>query len=139
MLNWLLRNVIVKLIAYPVRRRLRAFEQMTLHTDKVQLDLLRRILSHQASTAFGKDHRFSTIRTLDDYRRIVPVKGYEYVEPYMKRVLKGETSALLADKKIHMFAMTSGTTATRKFIPVTDQYLADYRRGWHLWGLQIYR
>jgi hypothetical protein len=57
----------------------------------------------------------------------------------MKRVLKGETSALLADKKIHMFAMTSGTTATRKFIPVTDQYLADYRRGWHLWGLQIYR
>jgi hypothetical protein len=38
-----------------------------------------------------------------------------------------------------MFAMTSGTTATRKFIPVTDQYLADYKRGWNLWGIQVYR
>ena len=54
-------------------------------------------------------------------------------------MLKGETSALLTDKKIHMFAMTSGTTATRKYIPVTDQYLADYRRGWNIWGLKVFR
>ena len=35
-----------------------------------------------------------------------------------------------------MFAMTSGTTAARKFIPVTPQYLADYSRGWNIWGLR---
>ena len=38
-----------------------------------------------------------------------------------------------------MFALTSGTTAARKYIPVTPQYLADYRRGWHIWGLKTYR
>ena len=38
-----------------------------------------------------------------------------------------------------MFALTSGTTATRKFIPVTDQYLADYKRGWNIWGLKVFR
>ena len=38
-----------------------------------------------------------------------------------------------------MFALTSGTTATRKFIPVTPQYLADYRRGWNIWGLKVFR
>jgi hypothetical protein len=37
-----------------------------------------------------------------------------------------------------MFALTSGTTATRKYIPVTPQYLADYRRGWNIWGLRAY-
>jgi hypothetical protein len=37
-----------------------------------------------------------------------------------------------------MFALTSGTTAARKYIPVTDQYLADYRRGWNIWGLKAY-
>jgi hypothetical protein len=37
-----------------------------------------------------------------------------------------------------MFALTSGTTAMRKYIPVTPQYLADYRRGWNLWGLRAY-
>ena len=38
-----------------------------------------------------------------------------------------------------MFALTSGTTATRKYIPVTPQYLADYRRGWNIWGLKVFR
>lgn len=139
MLQWLLRNVILKIIAVPIRRRLVAFEKATETPEQVQLELLRRILSRQAATAFGKDHKFSTIKTLDDFRKVVPVRGYEYVEPYLQRVLKGETSALLADKKIHMFAMTSGTTASRKYIPVTDQYLADYRRGWNIWGLKVFR
>ena len=38
-----------------------------------------------------------------------------------------------------MFALTSGTTAARKYIPVTTQYLADYRRGWNIWGLKVFR
>ena len=38
-----------------------------------------------------------------------------------------------------MFALTSGTTASRKYIPVTSRYLADYRRGWNLWGLRVFR
>ena len=139
MLNWLLRNVVLKIVAVSVRRRLAAFQQATKEPEKVQLDLLRRILAFQASTAFGKDHHFSTVGSVGDYRKIIPVRGYDYVEPYMQRVLKGETNALLADKKIHMFAMTSGTTASRKYIPVTDQYLADYKRSWNLWGLQVYR
>ena len=32
--------------------------------------------------------------------------------------------------RVLMFALTSGTTASRKLIPVTDAYLAAYRRGW---------
>ena len=139
MFNWFLRNVLGKIAAVAVRRRLSAFEDATRNPQKVQHDLLLRILAHQAGTAFGKDHHFSTIRSIADFRKIIPVRGYDYVEPYMQRVLKGETSALLADKKIHMFAMTSGTTASRKYIPVTDQYLADYKRGWNIWGLKVYR
>ncbi len=38
-----------------------------------------------------------------------------------------------------MFALTSGTTASRKLIPVTDAYLAAYRRGWNMWGVKMYR
>jgi hypothetical protein len=76
---------------------------------------------------------------LADYRRHLPVAGYDYFEPYIKRVCRGELRALLADHCVHMFALTSGTTAARKFIPVTDQYLADYRRGWNIWGLRVFR
>jgi hypothetical protein len=139
MFNWLLRNVFLKIAAVPIRRRLVAFEEATKNPELIQQELLRRILAKQADTAFGKDHRFSTMHTFDDFRKIIPVRGYEYVEPYLQRVRKGEINALLSDQKIHMFAMTSGTTATRKYIPVTDQYLADYKRGWNIWGLKVFR
>jgi hypothetical protein len=38
---------------------------------------------------------------------------------------------------VHIFAMTSGTTAARKYIPVAPHYLHDYRRGWNIWGIRI--
>jgi hypothetical protein len=139
MLNWLLRNVILKIVAIPHRRRLAAFLEATHHPRQVQEELLRAIVARQTNTAFGRDHHFHDIRSSADFRKNLAVRGYDYIEPYMQRVLRGETSALLADRKIHMFAMTSGTTASRKYIPVTDQYLADYKRGWNLWGLKVFR
>lgn len=128
-----------RLIAAPVRRQLAAFEAATLRPRDVQEALLRDLLTFQANTAFGRDHRFADARTVADFRRRVPVAGYDYVEPYIDRVRRGETNALLADARVHMFALTSGTTASRKYIPVTPQYLADYRRGWNIWGLKIFR
>jgi hypothetical protein len=54
-------------------------------------------------------------------------------------VKKGETDALIAGDRVLMFALTSGTTAARKLIPVTTRYLADYRRGWNMWGVRAYQ
>jgi hypothetical protein len=128
-----------KVIAWPIRRRLRAFDLAVESPEAVQQELLRSILRHQADTQFGRDHYFADIRSLAEFRRNVPVAPYEYVEPYIERVKRGDTRALLSDPAVLMFALTSGTTAARKFIPVTHRYLADYRRGWNLWGLRALR
>ena len=40
---------------------------------------------------------------------------------------------------MRLFALTSGTTAARKFIPITDRYLADLKRAWTMWGVRAYR
>ncbi|MCI0641093.1 MAG: GH3 auxin-responsive promoter family protein [Gemmataceae bacterium] len=139
MWTWFLRKVLGRIVALPIRRRLNAFLQAT-HTPQVlQEALLRRILSRQAQTEFGRNHHFDQIRSVADFRRQLPVAGYESFEPYIRRHMRGEHNVLVADRKIHMFALTSGTTASRKFIPVTSDYLADYRRGWNLWGLKVYR
>ena len=137
--SFLLRKVVLKLIARPIRRRLAQFEAATQLPREVQEALLRGILAHQTATAFGRDHRFDAIRSVADFRRQLPVASYEYFEPYIARVRRGETTALLADPRVYMFALTSGTTAVRKFIPVTQQYLDDYRRGWNIWGLKVFR
>lgn len=128
-----------RLISYPVRRQLRLFEAACQEPEAVQTERLLAILRKQTSTAFGRDHKFASVSAVADYRKRVPVAPYEYVAPYIERVTKGETNALLADRRVRLFALTSGTTASRKLIPVTDEYLAAYRRGWNMWGLKMYR
>jgi hypothetical protein len=139
MLKRLLLPIAGKLLKYILRRQVTAFEAATHQPQAVQEALRQRFLAYHADTDFGRAHHFRSIRTLDDFRRHLPVAGYDYYEPYVARVRRGEFQALLADRVVHMFALTSGTTASRKFIPVTPQYLADYRRGWQIWGLLAYR
>jgi hypothetical protein len=137
-MRFLLRMV-AKVVRRPVMRHLRAFEEATRRPREVQEAVRRRILTRHADTAFGRDHGFRHLRTVEDFRRQLPVAGYEYFEPYIARVRRGETAALLADDDpLLMFALTSGTTSARKFIPVTQQYLDDYRRTWSIWGLKAY-
>src|SRR5436190_2614027 len=114
-----LRYVVGKILARPVRWQLNRFEAATQEPQRVQEALLRRILTQNAATIFGREHGFATIRTADDFRRQVPVADYDAFEPYIARMRKGERNVLVADTRLHMFALTSGTTAARKFIPVT--------------------
>lgn len=139
MLTRFLLKMIGKVVRRPVLRHLAAFEAATHRPREIQEALLRRIIAFQTDTDFGREHGFHSIRTIEDFRRQLPVAPYEYFEPYIARVRRGELRALLADPCVHMFALTSGTTAARKFIPVTPQYLADYRRGWNIWGMRIFR
>lgn len=128
-----------RLVSYPTLRKLRRFGGACENPEAVQTDLLLSILRNQQNTAFGRDHKFATVSAVADYRKNVPVAPYEYVAPYIDRVTKGETNALLSARRVHLFALTSGTTASRKLIPVTDDYLAAYKRGWNMWGLKMYR
>lgn len=128
-----------RLLTYPVRRRLREFEAMCERPEEVQAARLQQIIRKQTNTGFGSDHGFQSIRSLDDYRNQVPIAPYEYVAPYIDKVQAGDTRALLADARVHMFALTSGTTASRKLIPVTQDYLNAYKRGWNMWGVRMYR
>jgi GH3 auxin-responsive promoter len=125
-----------KAVARPLYRKFAVFETACQQPQAAQEDLLRRILGFHADTAFGRDHGFAQVRTVAHYRHQVPLAPYEHFEPYIRRVMQGETQALLADPRVLMFALTSGTTAARKHVPITQQYLDDYRRGWELWGLR---
>lgn len=125
-----------KVVGFPSRVKLWQFAAACRRPRETQQQLLMQILARQADTDFGREHGFNTIRTLADYRRQLPIRGYDGFEPYLARVRRGETRALLADERVLMFALTSGTTAARKTIPITERYLADYRRGWNRWGLR---
>lgn len=125
-----------RLLARPLLRQVRRFERHCLRPEVVQRELLLKIVRHHASTGFGHDHGFDRIASVEDFRRHVSLGPYERLAPYIDRVARGETNALLNAPKVLMFALTSGTTAARKLIPITDQYLVDYKRGWQMWGVR---
>ena len=124
---------------YPLYRRQLRFVRACADPEIVQRELLLSVVRRQAPTGFGRDHGFGSVRTVADYRKQVPIAPYERLEPYIRRMTAGDPAALIADDELLMFALTSGTTAARKLIPVTRRYLADFRRGWNLWGIRAYR
>ncbi len=130
----------MRLIGAPVeiraRRLARAFLAQTRRAADVQRDLLLGRIARHAESQFGRDHHFGEIRTPADFRRRVPIGGYDRHEPYIDRVRQGDLGALFGPgTEVLMFALTSGTTNRPKTIPVTRESLRDYREGWTIWGI----
>lgn len=78
------------------------------------------LVKEAASTVFGKDHDFQSIKTYEDFKKRVPVRDYEQLKPYIQRVVDGESDVLWKGKPVY-FAKTSGTTSGTKYIPLTKE------------------
>ena len=132
-----------KIVGLPLmwrsRLRARAFLGQTKVADQVQRDLLLSRLARHADSRFGRDHHFSEIKSPADFRKRVPLGGYDRHEPYIDQVRQGNTGALFgAGTEVLMFALTSGTTNRPKTIPVTRESLKHYRDGWTIWGIMAF-
>lgn len=99
--------------------------------ERFLLDLVKRT----AATDFGKAHGFARVRSIGDFRKAVPVGGYESVSAYIDREAAGETGAIIpASDAIKAFACTTGTTGKSKILPVTQRWLQPYQSNWRMWG-----
>lgn len=124
-----LLNAAVRASMWVIERRDWApFIRKTCRPGPVQEALLRRILTRQAETAFGRQHRFQVLRTFDDYRRAVPIQSYEDLRPYIEGQEQTREPRLNADPPL-LYAQTSGTTGKPKLIPI----LSDTARGIRLY------
>jgi hypothetical protein len=121
-------------------RRVRQFLAGAQRSSQVQQDVLLAKLRKNADSDFGRAHGFASIRTLAEFRRQMPLADYEYHRPYIERVKQGEIAALFgSDTRLLMFSMTSGSTGNPKFIPITEDFLREYRKSWNTWGVNTYR
>jgi hypothetical protein len=102
---------------------------------RVQEGVLRRKIAAHADSDFGRDHHFESIRSYADFKSRVPIRPYQELQPYVERMVAGNARALLgAGQRVLMFAMTSGSTDRPKYVPVTEDFLRGYRRGWNVFG-----
>ena len=86
----------------------------------LQERLLAHILKDNADTAFGRAHGFDDIHSVGEYRKRMPILGYDDHQPYIEKAMNGEPRQLTRARPI-FYATTSGTTGTSKFIPVTEE------------------
>ncbi|MGB3613548.1 MAG: GH3 auxin-responsive promoter family protein, partial [Elainellaceae cyanobacterium] len=104
-------------IATPAKRRLVA---QTRRLEAVQAEFLQSLLQAHRDTAFGREHHLGEIRTIDQFRDRIPVQPYAAFDPYLQRMAHGEANVLVPDPLIY-FNISSGSTGTKKLIPVTKR------------------
>ena len=79
-----------------------------------------------------------SMRTLEDFRRAVPIQTYTDIEPFINRVVAGEPRVMTREK-VTGFVETSGTQSTPKLIPITKSWSSHIRTAQLLWVLGLLR
>lgn len=125
-------NLIQIILGVTGFRQARAFDQRCRNPRQTQEDLLRRILEVNAASAVGKEFGFGKIRTIEEFQSTVPASCYAFHEPYIQLEARGEKYQLTRDK-VSLFATTSGTTGTPKYIPITPTSRRDKSTAMRLW------
>ncbi|HLQ47300.1 MAG TPA: GH3 auxin-responsive promoter family protein [Planctomycetaceae bacterium] len=134
-----LRSFAGSLFRSQVRRQVRRFLKGAADCQATQREVLRRLLALNDTSRFSQEHGLTASLPPAEFRSRIPISDYERYRPYIERLKIGDTAALLGPQnKLIMFALTSGTTSDSKFIPITQRFLDDYRRGWQIWGIHAY-
>ncbi len=119
-----------------LRREATRFLAKTANCLQTQQQVLERLLTLNADSQFSREYHLNEVRTPADFRARLPIADYEFYRPYIDQLKVGNQTALLGrNNKLLMFGLSSGTTSESKYIPITEQFFDDYRRGWQIWGI----
>ena len=105
---------------------------------ETQQRLLRHYLSHNANSAFGRDHGFAEIQSYEQFARRVPLTDYETLTPWIDRIRRGEPRVLTHEPVSHLVP-TSGSSGARKLIPFTAGLQREFNRAIGAWIADLYR
>ncbi|MEM9142391.1 MAG: GH3 auxin-responsive promoter family protein [Bacteroidota bacterium] len=123
--------IINSIASWLLKKRYHQIELFLKYPKEVQEEVLEQLLAVAEDTEFGKTYDFDSISDYETFRDRVPLTAYEYLEPQIERMRRGEQN-ILWPTAIKWFAKSSGTTnAKSKFIPVSTEALEDchYKSG----------
>jgi len=110
-----------KTAIYLAGKRLnKSFEKAVINPCLIQQKLLLKILNKNKHTEFGKLYDFSGIHNETEFRNKIPIHNYENLSPFVEKIINGDKNVLISDNPL-MFNITSGTSGTPKYIPITRE------------------
>jgi hypothetical protein len=117
-----LKTILSKVFAAWVNADLNRIRKNAL---QLQQKTFEQLIEQAKSTAFGVDHSFSQIKTYEDFKKHTPIRDYEELSPYIKRVVDGEENVLWPGKPTYL-TKTSGTTSGVKYIPISKESMPEH-------------
>jgi len=124
--------------AYRTLTHVRKFNRGLQQPRVAQEEKLLQIIRANEGTEFGKKHKFERVHSIADYQKYVPPGVYEDFRPYVNALKAGAKNQLTAEQPF-MFAITSGTTAEPKFVPITEGHLRDYTHAFQIHNYKMVR
>lgn len=85
-------------------------------------------LSNNQNSAYGMRYGFSTIASIEEFQRQVPIVEYETLVPWIDNIANGIDEQLFCTSVV-AFEKTGGSHSGGKLIPYTAHGLADFRHG----------
>ncbi|MGF2413085.1 MAG: GH3 family domain-containing protein, partial [Ferruginibacter sp.] len=117
-----LLSPIISLLA---RNRFWRIQNWSNHPVAAQRQVLQDLVTAGQYTAFGTKYHFAKLFTLKEFKKNVPIHEYDDIKPYINKMMEGEDNVLW-NTPVKWFAKSSGTTSDKsKFIPISDESLAD--------------
>jgi hypothetical protein len=113
------------------------FRGATRRVAEEQHTILRRILDQNRDTEFGRQHDFSSIRSVADYQGRVPLRDYDQHQQWIDRAASGLPN-VLTKQKIRLFEPTSGSSGAIKLIPYTASLQQEFQRGIRAWIADLF-
>ena len=90
--------------------------------------LLFHILKRSQNCEYGKKYGFENIRTVEDYRKSVPITEYIDYEEYIDRMIENNEENVITSEKVIGYAQSSGSVGKRKFVPITQPDVNMYTK-----------
>ncbi|CAL5339115.1 unnamed protein product [Camellia sinensis] len=100
------------------------FEMLTKDAERVQKETLQKILEENGSAEYLKKWGLNGRIDHESFKAFVPLVTHKDLEPYIQRMVDGDTSPILTGKPITTISLSSGTTQGKpKFVPFNNELM----------------
>ena len=118
-------NLLNPLMRQYLRARMPRIRHMIEHPQESQKQEFKQLIKAAANTKWGRQYHYPSIRSIQEFQKIVPLQDYNTLQPYFQRMLLGEQNVLWPSP-IRWFSKSSGTTHhSSKLIPVSREAIYD--------------
>ena len=120
-----------------LKNRYISFMKSLSESRDYQRNYLNTLLRMNSETKYGRDHHFSGINTITEYKNNVPLITYDDITSYIDMMKNGRKNILFHGPPI-MFEKTSGSTAATKYIPFNRPLLNEIHNATSAWIYNVY-